>query len=46
MKEKEEVFDMDAFKAGALEGLRSGQPMTGMDGVLAQLVKHLLESCL
>jgi len=46
MKEKEERFDMEAFKAKALEGLQDGRPMMGMDGVLAPLMKHLLESCL
>ena len=46
MKEKEETFDIDVFKAKALEGLQNGQPMMGADGVLAPLMKHLLESCL
>ena len=46
MKEKEDNFNMDAFKAKALAGLQNGQPMMGEDGVLAPLMKHLLESCL
>jgi len=45
MKE-EDSFDMEAFKAKALEGLHKGRPMMGEDGVLAPLMKHLLESCL
>ena len=38
MKEKEETFDIDVFKAKALEGLQNGQPMMGADGVLAPLI--------
>lgn len=46
MKDREDNFDIEAFKAKALEGLQNGQPMMGEDGVLAPLMKHLLESCL
>jgi putative transposase len=41
-----EEFDFESFKKEAMAGLSSGQKMTGSDGVLAPLLKHLLESVL
>lgn len=45
MKEKE-PFDFDRFKEEAMEGLYAGKKAGGTDGVLAPLMKHLLESML
>ena len=45
MKTQEE-FDFESFKKEAISGLYSGKKMSGGDGVLAPLLKHLLESML
>jgi putative transposase len=44
--ESGEEFDFESFKKEALVGLGSGKKMTGSEGVLAPLLKHLLESAL
>jgi transposase-like protein len=44
--ETQEQFDFERFKREAISGLYSGKKMTGGDGVLAPLLKHLLESML
>lgn len=42
----QEEFDFERFKKEAISGLYSGKKMSGGDGVLAPLLKHLLESML
>ena len=44
--ETQEEFDFESFKREAISGLYSGKKMSGGDGVLAPLLKHLLESML
>ena len=44
--ETQEQFDFESFKKEAISGLYSGKKMSGGDGVLAPLLKHLLESML
>ena len=44
--ESREGFDFESFKKEAVAGLSSGKKMSGSDGVLAPLLKHLLESVL
>ena len=44
--ETQEEFDFESFKKEAISGLYSGKKMSGSDGVLAPLLKHLLESML
>lgn len=39
-------FDFDDFKAEALSQLKSGQSLTGKDGILTPLIKELLEAAL
>lgn len=39
--ESREDFDFESFKKEALAGLSSGKKMTGSEGVLAPLLKHL-----
>ncbi|WKK57587.1 IS256 family transposase [Sphingobacterium sp. BN32] len=39
-------FDFERFKAEALQGLSEGKSLSPNDGVLAPLMKHLLESML
>ncbi len=43
MKEKD-PFDFERFKAEAMQGLYEGKSLSPNDGVLAPLMKHLLES--
>lgn len=43
---KKDSFDFDAFKKQALESLRSGGKLEGTDGILAPLLKELLEASL
>ncbi len=43
MKEKA-PFDFERFKAEAMQGLYEGKSLSPNDGVLAPLMKHLLES--
>jgi len=38
------VFDFNTFEAEALKGLQEGKPLEGKNGVLAPLVKRLLEA--
>lgn len=38
------VFDFSTFEAEALKGLQDGKPLEGKNGVLAPLVKRLLEA--
>lgn len=45
MKEKT-PFDFERFKEEALQGLSEGKSLSPNDGVLAPLMKHLLESML
>jgi putative transposase len=44
--ESTEEFDFESFKKEAVAGLSSGKKMSGSNGVLAPLLKHLLESVL
>jgi transposase-like protein len=44
--ESTEDFDFESFKKEAVAGLSSGKKMSGSNGVLAPLLKHLLESVL
>src|ERR1700733_11202243 len=45
-EDKLSKFDFDQFRKAALEQLKSGQPLTGKEGVLTPLIKDLLESAL
>ena len=44
MEKKKEKFDYEAFERAALEGLRSGKRLEGKEGVLAPLLKRLIEA--
>lgn len=47
MEEKSKSsFDFKAFESAALDQLRSGKPLEGKDGVLAPLIKRLVEASL
>jgi transposase-like protein len=47
MKEKNKpTFDIGKFEREAIEQLRSGKPLEGKDGVLAPLIKRLVEASL
>lgn len=39
-------FDFNYFKSEAIEQLKSGQPLTGKEGILTPLIKELLEAAL
>ena len=39
-------FDFSSFEASAIEALQSGKPLLGRDGVLKDLVRHLVEASL
>ena len=39
-------FDMSDFKNTALAKLKAGQALTGKDGILTPLIKHLVEASL
>lgn len=43
---KNEAFDYESFESEALDQLKSGTPLEGRDGVLAPLLKRLLEASL
>ncbi|MEJ5052794.1 hypothetical protein WH223_00725 [Sphingobacterium sp. MYb382] len=43
MKDKT-PFDFERFKEEAMQGLYEGKSLSPNDGVLAPLIKHLLES--
>ena len=45
-EKKKSSFDFKVFEAEALEQLRSGKPLEGKDGVLAPLIKRLVEASL
>lgn len=40
----EEKFNYELFEREAIEGLRSGKKLEGKDGVLAPLLKRILEA--
>ena len=44
MKKKTRVFDFKSFEAEAIKQLQSGKPLEGKDGVLAPLIKRLVEA--
>ena len=44
--EKEKKFDYKSFEEEALKQLRSGKPLEGAEGVLAPLIKRLVEASL
>jgi transposase-like protein len=39
-------FDFNQFQQEAIEKLKSGQPLTGQDGVMTPLIKRILEAAL
>jgi len=45
-KKQHEAFNFRQFEEGALEQLRLGKPLEGKDGVLAPLIKRLVEASL
>ncbi|WP_131539955.1 IS256 family transposase [Pedobacter nototheniae] len=45
-QQEEQHFNYKAFEDSALEQLRSGKPLEGKDGVLAPLIKRLIEASL
>lgn len=42
----EDQFDYQAFESDAINDLRSGKPLEGKDGILAPLIKRLVEASL
>lgn len=46
MENNKSLFDFKKFEEDALEQLRSGKPLEGKDGVLAPLIKRLVEASL
>jgi len=44
MKKQKEQFDFKAFEEEAIENLKNGKPLEGKDGVLAPLIKRLIEA--
>lgn len=44
--DKQENFDYESFRQQALSGLSQGKELGGKDGVLAPLIKDLLEAAL
>lgn len=44
MEEEKQPFDYGEFEAEALKALKGGKPLEGKDGVLAPLIKRLLEA--
>ena len=44
IKEKKEPFDFKKFESEALKGLKEGKPLEGKEGILAPLIKRLVES--
>ena len=46
MKKKKEPFDFKIFEDQAIEQLKNGKPLEGKDGVLAPLIKRLVEASL
>lgn len=45
-KKKQKRFDYSAFEQAALLGLQNGQGLVGEEGILKDLLKHLVESAL
>jgi len=45
-QQEEKRFNYNAFEGLALEQLRSGKPLEGKDGILAPLIKRLIEASL
>lgn len=45
-KNKNTQFDFKTFEADALEKLKNGSPLEGKDGILAPLIKRLVEASL
>src|ERR1035437_8464505 len=45
-KEKKDKFDYKAFEADAIKQLQDGKSLEGKDGVLAPLIKRLVEASL
>src|SRR3954451_7181702 len=45
-KQQQETFNFKQFEEEAIEQLRSGKPLEGKDGVLAPLIKRLVEASL
>lgn len=41
-----ESFDFISFQEEAIQKLKSGQPLTGKDGVMTPLIKQILEAAL
>jgi transposase-like protein len=46
MKKKKQPFDFKVFEGEAIEQLKKGKPLEGKDGVLAPLIKRLVEASL
>jgi putative transposase len=46
MKKKKQPFDFKVFEDEAIEQLKNGKPLEGKDGVLAPLIKRLVEASL
>jgi hypothetical protein len=46
MKKKKQPFDFKVFEDEAIEQLKKGKPLEGKDGVLAPLIKRLVEASL
>ena len=44
MKEEKEPFDFKAFEEEAIKRLQQGKALEGKDGVLAPLIKRLVEA--
>jgi putative transposase len=45
-EEKQEDFDFKDFERKAMEGLKKGQSLSGKEGILAPLIKRLVEASL
>jgi putative transposase len=44
MEDKKEPFDFEAFSREVAEGLKSGKPLVGQNGLFTPLLKHLVEA--
>lgn len=44
MKKQKSTFDFKAFEEEAIENLKNGKPLEGKEGVLAPLIKRLIEA--
>lgn len=44
MKKKNTIFDFKSFEAEAIKQLQNGKPLEGKDGVLAPLIKRIVEA--